>query len=881
MFLLQSKERVVAYLSVADRAAAMVVMGSTPTGSLPPGGDGNGLGSAASDPLFDSWVLYFPFEEFSRRHAWAIKARTMRVFFQADTGRRLLRSSGITLEQRDPAHADEEDLRELDEVTEVKISYPEFAAALHTLSLDNIIEDICGSRDADATLNCIGLALCSLRRKQPQRVLPGFSSRNRDTLATVVEKINVRLMRFRPITRLRRLKADRIGTYVAVRGTVLRVSGVRPLVRQMDFSCSKCGVGITRAFLEGKFSPPNSCETDGCKSRTFRPDRDSAITVDYQSIVLQESIDEQNGRSQTRRQKGGDPADENSNVPRTMTIEFMHELVDTIVPGDLVTISGVVKALNIDSIAGRGSMSRGRGRETGLLMLLLGANAVEKEGDEHASKASARGSHLDKASDIKSSIATNLTDEDVQTIASIATNYGFPYLVHSLCPTIFGNELVKAGILLCLAGGSAPPDDSSDRASSGCTRSEAHALIVGDPGLGKSQMLKAASRVAPRGVYVCGQTSSATGLTAVMAKSRTGEFTLEAGALVLADKGTCFIDEFDKMKSQHSALLEAMEQQSISIAKAGVVCTLCARASVIAAANPKGGHYNRARTIGQNLNMEEALLSRFDLIFILLDTPNTDKDDMLADHIMGVRGGRQLGNATGPREAFGSAPNARLIDSSHVNMEPLSKRLARDPAQNVQPLRPSMLRKYLAYAKMYCRPTLSKAACRALQKFYLELRQNGASEDTTPITTRQLESLVRLAQARAKLELRSLVTAQDAADIISLMRECVMDDLAEDDGLLGFQDFSAMVDHRAIKKFGMHLRERGLSGRRGVFTFSRDELKQEYVAFERSGRGGRSSSQRHCFQHVFSTMVDQRYLLKKNREGVGTVYTLCDSLQGT
>ena len=191
----------------------------------------------------------------------------------------------------------------------------------------------------------------------------------------------------------------------------------------------------------------------------------------------------------------------------------------------------------------------------------------------------------------------------------------------------------------------------------------------------------------------------------------------------------------------------------------------------------------------QNLNMEEALLSRFDLIFILLDTPNTDKDDMLADHIMGVAAAASWKCYRTTRSFWLSPKRPPDRQQAHVNMEPLSKRLARDPAQNVQPLRPSMLRKYLAYAKMYCRPTLSKAACRALQKLYLELRQNGASEDTTPLRRVNSNRLCALRRRAAKLELRSLVTAQDAADIISLMRECVMDDLAEDDGLLGFQDF--------------------------------------------------------------------------------------------
>ncbi|KAA0189218.1 hypothetical protein HAZT_HAZT010719, partial [Hyalella azteca] len=212
----------------------------------------------------------------------------------------------------------------------------------------------------------------------------------------------------------------------------------------------------------------------------------------------------------------------------------------------------------------------------------------------------------------------------------------FRLLVQSLCPTIYGQELVKAGLTLCLFGGCSGSDDAVG------IRGEAHILVVGDPGLGKSQMLQACANIAPRGVFVCGNTATSAGLTVSLTReSGSGDYSLEGGALVLADRGVCCIDELDKMQhAQHQALLEGMEQQRISVvkgglallegmeqqrisvAKGGLVCTLPARAAVLAAANPVHGHYNKAKTVAENLKISAPLLSRFDLLFILVDRPD-------------------------------------------------------------------------------------------------------------------------------------------------------------------------------------------------------------------------------------------------------------------
>jgi DNA helicase MCM8 len=228
-------------------------------------------------------------------------------------------------------------------------------------------------------------------------------------------------------------------------------------------------------------------------------------------------------------------------------------------------------------------------------------------------------------------------------------------------------------------------------------------LTQGDPGLGKSQMLTAAIKVAPRGVYVCGNTTTTSGLTVTMSKDpETGDNGLEAGALVLADQGVCGIDEFDKM-TEYQALLEVMEQQSISIAKAGMICSLPARTSILAAANPVGGHYNKSKTVAENLRMNSALLSRFDLIFILLDKPDQQKDQFLSEHIMKMHSGRPMrANDECRTSSWMSAPPS-VHDNRNEDLTFLDS-LKLNHGQQFDPVPPSLLKKYIAYAKKYVHP---------------------------------------------------------------------------------------------------------------------------------------------------------------------------------
>ncbi len=267
-------------------------------------------------------------------------------------------------------------------------------------------------------------------------------------------------------------------------------------------------------------------------------------------------------------------------------------------------------------------------------------------------------------------------------------------------------------------------------------RGEPNILLVGDPGTAKSQMLQYVSRIAPRGLYTSGKGTTAAGLTAaVLRDSETGDFSLEAGALVLADRGIACIDEFDKMNpDDRVAIHEAMEQQTVSIAKAGIISTLNARTAILAAANPSLGRYNEYQTPTENINLPVTILSRFDLLFIITDKPEKEADKRMADHIIKLHKDRVV-----PVEA---------------------------------PIQVDLLRKFVSWSKITVFPKLSTEAGDKLEEFYLEMRATGEAENApVPITPRQLEALVRLAEARARMALREEVSAADAEAVVRLMKE--------------------------------------------------------------------------------------------------------------
>ncbi|XP_076629511.1 DNA helicase MCM8 [Colletes latitarsis] len=607
------------------------------------------------------------------------------------------------------------------------------------------------------TLNCIKLAI-------HQKIISSISKENLKGSTNVLSTISIirlKILNYQPIVCLQDLKANSYGKLVSIKGCVIRVGRTKHIADWIVFTCRKCNLQKITKQPQGIYTIPKKCNI--CGISKFRPVLDSphVKSVSFQMIKIQELLnDEQNNKG---------------SMPRVLDIELIDDLVNTCMPGDDITLTGIIKGVNNTKTRNKISFS-----------LYLEAITIINNKQRFQNK---------NIVDNEMSIKDYLAIKEVYNKPNI-----FPLLVHSLCPSIYGHEMIKAGLILSLFGGNTENLELRDNI---------HTLIVGDPGLGKSQMLQACARIAAKGVYVCGNSSTSSGLTITLTKeNKTNNFALEPGALVLADRGCCCIDEFDKMSKQHTALLESMEQQSVSVAKSGIICSLPTRTSILAAANPISGRFNRSKTVMQNLKMSAPLLSRFDLIFLLLDEPNKHIDDLLCKHVMSVHTGSNTISKT-------QTSTSQCTDVSNVIISSLRDKLTASVNESINVIPQSVLRKYISYARQYVKPKLTKEAAAVLQNYYLELRSRNDKLDGLSVYNRQLEAMIRLTEARAKLELRTEATETDALNIIEIFQ------YAFNNNVISRQSQNTKVTDRKVKEFIQLLRKETVVDTKKTFSTKR------------------------------------------------------------
>ena len=516
----------------------------------------------------------------------------------------------------------------------------------------------------------------------------------------IKDNIRVRIGNYAVQKGLRDINADVINKLLGVSGMVVRSSEVKPFGKKIAYRCLNCNQ-INLSQLKGlSLRKPQRCLN--CSEKELEMDIENSLFIDFQLVRLQELPEDL-------------PAGQ---LPHYIEVTILGDLVDQCRPGDRIMLTGVIRIdQEAASFVSGNSSSSSSQIKTSLFKLRMEGNNIEYLG----------GRAGDKKTRSIERISISAEDEK-QIIAMSKKPDIYEKLISSFAAHVYGHEVIKESILLLIVGSvNKKLDDGSAR------RGDINILLVGDPGTAKSEMLKFAAKIAPRGLYTSGRGSTAAGLTAAVIRDKSGIMMLEAGAVVLGDQGLVCIDEFDKIKAEdRSALHEVMEQQTCSVAKGGIVATLNARTSILSAANPMYGKYDPYKNITENVNLPIPLLTRFDIIYVIRDIPEKEKDSKIAGHILEI----------------------------HKDFQKTSQTVA---------INIDLLSKYLAFAKLVVEPELTREAVSIIRDYYMKMR-NVDSDSMITVTPRQLEGLIRLSTARARLLLKEKVEKEDAERSIFLVQ---------------------------------------------------------------------------------------------------------------
>jgi len=503
---------------------------------------------------------------------------------------------------------------------------------------------------------------------------------------TKIPGIRLRVKGLPESIEVRSIRAEHVSKFFQVEGIMTRAGEVKPEAKEAVFKCRRCGEENRVLQVSEFFREPLVCENPNCRRKgPFDLVIESTVFRDWQSICVQEPPEKLRG----------------GRMPRRLDGIIRDDFVDKAVPGNHIVITGVLRVFQ--------ERQRGERRTTFRKIVFVSHIEVLQKGVEEA----------------------ELTEEDEKKIKDLAKDpWARNKIIQSVLPAIYGYEAVKEAVALQLFG--CNPIELSGGIR---IRGDTHILLTGDPGTAKSQILKWMANVAPRGIYTSGMKSTGAGLTAAAVRDEiSGGWALEAGVLVIADGGLASIDEFEKMAQEDAAaILESMEQQTISIAKAGIVATLNTRTAILAAANPKFGRFDRNIPSVQQLALDPVILSRFDLVLIMRDEPRADYDHAIAQHVL------------------------------KMHTEP--KKVVKAPFD------PNFLRKIIIYARKNIDPKLEdKEVEKAIENFFVDWRKVVAEGAPLPITVRQLEALIRLSKANARMRLSDRVTIEDANRAINLIK---------------------------------------------------------------------------------------------------------------